>query len=295
MLINAFVETRSWMVSANTALPTQSVLELKKRCTAFAKFLIRNTAFSVLFVLAAGLLATTAQAGPITDPANDFRAFDPSNPNSFAGPKNPGLDVLSANVILDLNLQTLTFTSTMAGPISGLVDPNTGANLGSFSWGINHGYGSNNFADIGLPNVLFDAVLTLNPNGTGSYRGSAAPAGSVVASGNILTGVLPISFLGPPPQPAEESAEVRWSQWRLNRKNHQLNQRSHLVKLSACEVSVRLKPDAYFTPSDQQFVPPSPELPHLKMSRIPGGRSLSSGLSQSASKYFSQFFAQGRP
>jgi hypothetical protein len=49
---------------------------------------------------------------------------------------------------------------------------------------------------------LFDAVLTLNPDGTGSYRGSAAPAGSVLASGNTLTAVLPISFLGPPPQPA---------------------------------------------------------------------------------------------
>ena len=203
MLIHAFVESPSRMVSAKTALPTHSVLALKKRCTAFAKFLIRNTAYSVLIVFGAGLLAnTTAQAGPITDPPNDFRAFDPGNPNSYAGPNNPGLDVLSANVILDLNLQILTFTSTMAGPISGLVDPNTGANLGSFSWGINHGYGSNNFADIGLPNVLFDAVLTLNPNGTGTYRGSAAPAGSVIASGNILTAVLPITFLGPPPQPA---------------------------------------------------------------------------------------------
>jgi hypothetical protein len=90
----------------------------------------------------------------------------------------------------------------MAGPISGLVDPNTNANLGSFSWGINHGYGNNNFASIGLPNVLFDAVLTLNPNGTGNYRGVAAPAGSVVASGNTLTAVLPILFLAPPPQPA---------------------------------------------------------------------------------------------
>ena len=202
MLIHAFVESRSRMVSANIALPTQSVLAFKKCCTAFAKFLIRNTAYSLLIVFGAGLLAhTTAQAGPITDSANDFRAFDPGNPNSYAGPHNPGLDVLSANVILDLNLQILTFTSTMAGPISGLVDPNTGANLGSFSWGINHGYGNLNFADIGLPNVLFDAVLTLNPNGTGTYRGSATPVGSVVALGNTLTAVLPISFLGPPPQP----------------------------------------------------------------------------------------------
>jgi len=202
MLINAFVEFRPWMSSANTSMRIQLALALKKRRIAFAKFLTRNIAFFVLIVFGSALLANTpVQAGPISDPANDFRVFDPGNPNSYAGPKNPGLDVLSANVILNLNLQTLTITSTMSGPISGLVDQNTGANLGSFSWGINHGYGSSNFAEIGLPNVLFDAVLTLNPNGTGTYRGSAAPAGSVVASGNTLTAVLPISFLGPPPQP----------------------------------------------------------------------------------------------
>ena len=203
MLNNAFAESRAWLVSANTSLLTRAALTSKKRRTAFAKFLIRNVAYFVLVVFGYGLPAITAvQAVPITDPANDFRVFDPGNPSSYAGPKNPGLDVLSANAILNLNLQTLTITFTMAGPISGLVDPITSANLGSFSWGINHGYGSSNFADIGLPNVLFDAVLTLNPNGTGTYRGSAAPAGSVVASGNILTAVLPISFLAPPPQPA---------------------------------------------------------------------------------------------
>jgi len=156
----------------------------------------------VVIVFGFSLLPSPAHAaGPISDPANDFRVFNSGDPNSYAGPHNPGLDVLSANVILNLNTQTLTFTSTMAGPISGLIDPNTSANLGSFSWGINHGYGNNNFASIGLPNVLFDAVLTLNPDGTGNYRGSAAPAGSIVASGNVLTAVLPISFLGPPPQP----------------------------------------------------------------------------------------------
>jgi hypothetical protein len=154
----------------------------------------------VFFVLIA--LSATAHAESIIDPQGDFRVFDPLNPNSYAGPNNPGLDVLSANVILNLNNQTITITSTMAGPISGLLDPITGGNLGSFSWGINHGYGNLNFADIGLPNVLFDAVLTLNPNGTGAYRGSQAPAGSVVASGNTLTATLPVSFLGPPPQPA---------------------------------------------------------------------------------------------
>ena len=106
------------------------------------------------------------------DPANDFRTFDPNNANSFAGPANPALDVLSVNVILDPGQNTLTFMQTMAGPLSGLVNPTNGALFGSYSWGINHGYSSSNFSEIGLPNVLFDAVLTLNPNGTGSYRGS---------------------------------------------------------------------------------------------------------------------------
>ena len=158
---------------------------------------------SLALILGAGLPANTALlAGPVVDPADDLRQFDPNDPSSYAGPANPGLDVLSANVIFDLSRNTLTFTSTMAGPISGLVDPSTGANLGSFSWGINHGYGNLNFAAIGLPDVLFDAVLALNPNGTAAYRGAQAPAGSVTASGNTLTAVLPISFLAPPPPPA---------------------------------------------------------------------------------------------
>jgi len=203
MLINASVQSRPQLELINTSVRTRSAVVLEKRRKALAEFVTRHIAYFVLLLFGCGFLATTeVQAGPITDAANDFRSFDPNNPNSYAGPNNPGLDVLTANVILNLDLQTLTITSTMAGPIAGLVDPNTGANLGSFSWGINHGYGNNNFADIGLPNVLFDAVLTLNPNATGTYRGSATPAGSVIASGNTLTAILPITFLGPPPQPA---------------------------------------------------------------------------------------------
>ena len=169
-------------------------------------------------IIAALLTATTSlRAGPVLDPLGDFRQFDPGNSNSYAGPLNPGLDVLSANVILNLSQNTLTFTSTMAGPISGLINPGTGALLGSYSWGINHGYGNLNFNEIGLPNVLFDAVLTLNPNGTGAYRGTQAPAGSVTVSGNTLTAVLSASFLAPPPQPANAQGPLLPdSQWTFN-------------------------------------------------------------------------------
>src|SRR3954466_11343519 len=107
-------------------------------------------------VLGAALPANAALlVGPVLDPANDIRQFNANDPSSYAGPPNPGLDVLSANVIFNQSLNTLTFTSTMAGPISGLIDANTGANIGSFSWGINHGYGNLNFAQLGLPDVLF--------------------------------------------------------------------------------------------------------------------------------------------
>jgi hypothetical protein len=147
-------------------------------------------------------------AAPIIDPAGDLRTFNPSDPNSYAGPANPALDVLSAEVFLDMINGTLTFTSTMAGPLASLVDPVTNANLGSLSWGINHGYGNNNFAAIGLPGVIFDAVLTVNPNGTGAYRGAAAPAGAVTINGNTITAVLPISFLAPPPPPANATGPL---------------------------------------------------------------------------------------
>lgn len=127
MLSHVSIESLSWTASANTSSLARAAITLKKRHNGLAKLLVRNAAFLVLSVFVYGLLDSAAvQAGPITDPANDFRVFDPGNPSSFAGPKNPGLDVLSANVVLNLNLQTLTFTSTMAGPISGLIDPTSG-------------------------------------------------------------------------------------------------------------------------------------------------------------------------
>jgi len=146
-------------------------------------------------------------ASPIIDPAGDLRTFDPANPNSYAGPQNPALDVLSAEVILDSVTQTLTFTSTMGGPLSSLVGPGN-ANLGIFAWGINHGYGNNNFASIGLAGVVFDAVLSVNANGTGTYRGTATPAGSITTNGNTITAILPIAFLGPPPAPGNATGPL---------------------------------------------------------------------------------------
>ena len=173
-------------------------------------------------IIGAYLSASTAvragilPVGPITDPTGDFRAPDAANPLAFAGPDNPALDVVSANVILNTTTNTFTFTQTMAGPISGLIDPTTHALLGTYSWGINHGFSSSNFAELGLSNILFDAVLTLNPNGTGSYRGTATPAGAVTVSGDTLTAVLPVSFLTPPSPANAPGSLLSDTQWSFN-------------------------------------------------------------------------------
>jgi hypothetical protein len=175
----------------------------------------RNARRLLALIISVGLPVNTALRADVIDPAGDFRTFDPNVPTSFAGPQNPALDVLAANVVLDVSRDTLTFTQTMAGPISGLINPTTGALLGSYSWGINHGFANNSFSELGLPGIVFDAVLTLNPNGTGSYRGAQAPAGSVTVSGDTLTAVLPVSFLAPPPPPANAQGpllpDTQWS------------------------------------------------------------------------------------
>src|SRR5436305_955381 len=115
--------------------------------------MVRTSLRSALPVLIVGIALTAGAAaragvlpvGPQSDPAGDFRTFDAANPLSFAGPDNPALDVLSVNVVLDTTTNTFTFTQTMAGPISGLVDATTHAILGNYSWGINHGFSNLNF------------------------------------------------------------------------------------------------------------------------------------------------------
>lgn len=132
--------------------------------------------------------ASTSRAGAIIDPTGDFLA-------TYTGPKTGALDIVSANVIYDPAHGTITLTSTSAGPISALLGT-TNPNLGNFIWGINHGAATNApFSGIGAPGVIFDAAVTLFPNGTATYRGNAAPAGSVTISGNTITGVFSVAFL----------------------------------------------------------------------------------------------------
>jgi hypothetical protein len=134
--------------------------------------------------LAPGVVLAAALAGPalaldgITDRPGDFLA-------TFAGSAaSLDLDVLAATVTYNTTTDIFTFTSTQAGPV-GLTAS------GLYVWGVNRGAGAASFAANGINGVLFDRVVLLRPDGTGSIGGGAAlPAGSVVVSGNTISATV---------------------------------------------------------------------------------------------------------
>jgi hypothetical protein len=117
-------------------------------------------------------------ADSISDPLGDFLP-------TFAGSAaaSPDLDVLGATVTYDAGNNLFTFSSVQAGAVGSTA-------TGLYVWGVNRGAGAAGFAANGLGGVLFDAVVLLRPNGTGSVGGNALPAGAVTVSGNTITGTV---------------------------------------------------------------------------------------------------------
>jgi hypothetical protein len=131
---------------------------------------------------AALLAALAAMAAPlpalavdgITDRPGDFLA-------TFAGSASSlDLDVIAATVTYNPGTNIFTFSSTQSGAV-GLTS------TGFYVWGVNRGAGTAGFAANGLPGVLFDRVMILRPDGTGSIGATALPAGSVLISSNTIS------------------------------------------------------------------------------------------------------------
>jgi PEP-CTERM motif len=118
-----------------------------------------------------------AQAAGITDPMGDFL------PTFSGSVLSADLDVLSAGVTYNPDTDVFVFTSTQAGAVGS-------TSTGFYVWGVNRGAGTAAFAGQGLGGVLFDAVLLLRPNGTGSIGANTLPPGAVTISGNTITGVV---------------------------------------------------------------------------------------------------------
>ena len=142
-------------------------------------------------VLAA--LPAVASAVPIVDSAGDFLP-------TYTGPHDPGLDVLAHRVTLSGD--RLTLFGEMAGPVGA-----TQAVGGLYLFGVDRGQGTPRFLNspasppsIG-PNVLWDAIVRVNANGTGAYVNSLAGVTTtldpldITISGNTLSVSVPLSLM----------------------------------------------------------------------------------------------------
>src|SRR5712692_7710281 len=115
----------------------------------------------------------------VNDPAGDFLP-------TYAGPHNGDLDVVRTRV-------SLIGTNFI---FSARLNANIGTTPQAFYiWGVDRGRGFVTFASLGLPNIVYDSVVRINNNGTGSVVllssiappvVTALPPGSITISGNTL-------------------------------------------------------------------------------------------------------------
>jgi hypothetical protein len=154
------------------------------------KLITRQTVFASL-VLAA--LPFGHANATVVDPLGDFLA-------SYTGPKNPDLDVLSADVSFDGT--KFTMSATMAGLVG--ATPNS-----LFVFGFDRGGATNApFTALGQPNVIFDSVVAVN--GTTGAFSAGGVAGTAVINGNTLTATFLASQLV---STGKEFSEYLWNLW----------------------------------------------------------------------------------
>jgi hypothetical protein len=144
------------------------------------------------------LIATSldfARASTIADPIGDLLS-------TYTGPHDPGLDVVAHEV--SIMGDRLVLFGRMAGPIAP-----TEAIGGLYLTGFDRGQGTARFLNsppappiIG-PNVLFDSVLRINPNGTGNFNNLAAGVSTplnpadITISSNEYVARVPLALLLP--------------------------------------------------------------------------------------------------
>jgi hypothetical protein len=133
-------------------------------------------------------LAPARVAAQTPDAEGDFLA-------TYTGPRNADLDVRDVRFTYD-GASTFRLASTSFGAIG----TTPGA---AFVWGVDRGDGRSDFARLGLPNVRFDFLAALVPDGTSFYvdlvtgqQGAFAP-GAVRFWGAELEVTLSSDLLAP--------------------------------------------------------------------------------------------------
>jgi hypothetical protein len=163
---------------------------------------LRKSSFLLTAVLT---VAGVANADVVTDTAGDFLST-----LTPAAPRAGDLDVISTSVMLQGS--NLLFSATLNAPINTTPDA-------FYVWGVDRGTrpSPGNFASLGLPNIIFDAVVIVQNEGTGVVNDLTGvdspftlPAGSVTSSGNTIDAVVPLSAL---PSRGFSVSSYGWNLW----------------------------------------------------------------------------------
>src|SRR5690242_14925482 len=170
----------------------RNLLHIVMRASPYTGLIWRSNMVRKSGLLFAAVLtaAGVANADVITDAAGDFLST-----LSPAAPRAGDLDVISTSVMLQGS--NLLFSATLNAPINTTPDA-------FYVWGVDRGTrpSPGNFASLGLPNIIFDAVVVIQNEGTGvvnDLTGVNPPftlsAGSVTSAGNTIDAVVPLSAL----------------------------------------------------------------------------------------------------
>jgi len=151
-----------------------------------------RTVLITICLLLAGFQGA-ARAAVIADAPGDFLS-------TYTGPHDAGLDVVAHEVTLVGD--RLNFFARMDGPIAP-----TQAIGGVYLIGLNRGPGTARFNNVPPappvigPNVLFDSILRVNPNGTGQFSNlvgggtTALDPADINISGDEFTASIPVSLM----------------------------------------------------------------------------------------------------
>jgi hypothetical protein len=144
----------------------------------------------------------------ISDPVGDFLS-------TYTAPQLPGMDVVAHEVVFLEDQDRVVFSGRMAGPITPIQEIN-----GLYLFGLDRGRGTPHFLggtpQIG-PNVVWDSVVRINPNGTGLVNNQVAGVitqlnpTDISINGDEFTASVPLSLLLPTAtRPPEEWTYNLW-------------------------------------------------------------------------------------
>lgn len=163
----------------------------------------QRTGARLLAALSLAAAASWAQAIGVDDPKSDFLP-------TYVGIQGADLDVINSYVTYNPGTDMFVFSGTMNGDIGSTPK-------GFYVWGVDRGTGTAEFAVDGLPNILFDAVVVFNNDGTGfalqlgpGNAPTSLAANTIFSVGSTIIGSVPGSLL---PSTGFDKTQYTWNLW----------------------------------------------------------------------------------